>query len=145
MNDFMKGADHDELRPVFVYGTLMSTRLLVGLLTGDERDTNIIEGIRESATLHGYSRRAVRGADYPAVVKTDPKDKVDGFLVHPRTLEDLKMLDHFENESYCRELVEVINYINQKTIAYVYVWCDNIEDLADSDWSLEEFEARWFR
>jgi gamma-glutamylcyclotransferase (GGCT)/AIG2-like uncharacterized protein YtfP len=143
--DFMKDTNHDELRPVFVYGTLMSTRLLAGLLTGDERETGIVESMRESATLHGYSRRGVLGSDYPAVVETDPMDRVNGFMIHPRTLEDLKMLDDFENESYFRELVEVIDSVNQKTMAYVYVWCDDIDDLADSDWSLEEFEARWFR
>jgi Gamma-glutamyl cyclotransferase, AIG2-like len=84
----------------------------------------------------------VLGADHPAVMKTNPMHNVHGFLVHPRTLEDLKMLEDFENEFYCRELVEVINSVNHKTPAYVYVWCDDIEDLADSDWSLDEFEAR---
>ena len=39
---------HPVLHPVFLYGTLMSSRLLAGLLTGDERHWNIVEKRRKN-------------------------------------------------------------------------------------------------
>ena len=134
---------HPVLHPVFLYGTLMSSRLLAGLLTGDERHWNTVEKRRKKATLHGYSRHAVLDADYPAVVKAGSADSVEGFLYYPRKWDDIGLLDHFESNSYYRAEVEVVDSESHATTAYIYVWCDELEDLAEEDWSFEEFEAKW--
>lgn len=133
------------LRPVFLYGTLMSSRVLAGLLTGDERNFKTVEGMREKATLPCYSRHAVIDADYPAVVKGTAADFVNGFLFHPENLHHLQLLDSFESDSYSREEVKVIDSRDEEVEAYTYVWCDEMESLDDVDWSLEEFEKKWFR
>lgn len=52
---------------VFLYGTLMACSLLAWLVTGDATQKDAIEGRRVKAVLHGYIRRALRGADYPAL------------------------------------------------------------------------------
>ena len=134
---------HPVLHPVFLYGTLMSSRLLAGLLTGDEKHWNIVEKRRKKATLHGYSRHAVLDADYPAVVKAGSADSVEGFLYYPRKWDDIGLLDHFESNSYYRDEVEVVDSESHTTTAYIYVWCDELEDLAKEDWSFEEFENKW--
>ena len=133
------------LVPVFLYGTLMSSQLLAGLLTGDERNVGVVEKRRERAVLHGYSRHAILEAEYPAVIKGTSEDSVDGFLYFPRSLEDIRKLDDHEDESYCRETAEVVASKGQVVEAYVYVWCDELDELAKEDWDFEEFEAKWLR
>jgi len=42
-----------------------------------------------------------------------------------------------------RDEVEVVDSESHTTTAYIYVWCDELEDLAEEDWSFEEFENKW--
>jgi gamma-glutamylcyclotransferase (GGCT)/AIG2-like uncharacterized protein YtfP len=132
-----------EIRPVFLYGTLMSNKLLSGLLTGEERHVNLIEKRRCPATICGYSRHAIVDADYPALVKSRSIDRVDGYLFYPRSMDDIKRLDDFESDSYCRDKVEVVDSDGRTIEAYAYVWCDGLEDLEEADWKFEEFERKY--
>jgi gamma-glutamylcyclotransferase (GGCT)/AIG2-like uncharacterized protein YtfP len=134
-----------QLLPLFIYGTLMSSTLLAGLLTGDERQTEKIEKRKKRATLQGYSRHRVLCADFPALIPGDPSDRVDGYLFYPESLEEMRLLHDFECDSYYREEVEVVGSEGQAILAYVYLWCDNLEDLEEEDWDFEEFEAKWVK
>ena len=105
----------------------------------------MVEKRRERAVLHGYSRHAILEAEYPAVIKGTSEDRVEGFLYFPRSLEDIRKIDDNEDESYCRETAEVVDSKGQVVEAYVYVWCDELDELAKEDWDFEEFEAKWLR
>lgn len=133
------------LRPIFLYGTLMSSRLLAEVLTGDEKKTMTVERRRMPVTLQGYSRHAVVDANFPAIIKGKSTDKVEGFLYFHRSIYDEKRFNDFASDSYRREEVEVVDR-NKKIIeSYAYVWCDDLNDLKESDWSFDEFESNWFR
>lgn len=133
------------LRPIFLYGTLMFSRLLAEVLTGDEKQTMTVERRRMPVTLHGYSRHAIVDANFPAIIKGKSADRVEGFLYFHRSINDEKKLDDFESDSYRREEVEVVDRNNKVIESYTYVWCDDLDDLEASDWSFDEFESKWFR
>ena len=133
------------LPPIFLYGTLMSQRILAEALTGDEKQTTMVEERRIPVTLHGYSRHAVVDADFPALVKGTPTDRVEGFLFFPRSIRDVKRLDDFECDSYRREEVEVIDANNVVIKSYTYLWCDELDDLEAWDWNFDECESKWLR
>jgi gamma-glutamylcyclotransferase (GGCT)/AIG2-like uncharacterized protein YtfP len=127
--------DDDELaeessfpRPVFLYGTLMSSHILADLLMGDERQATTIEQRRKPAVLHGYRRYAVVGtADFPSIIKGEETDRVRGFLFYPMIYE-AKKIANFESDSNCPEAVEV-DLGGSIVKAYAYVWHDDREDL----------------
>jgi gamma-glutamylcyclotransferase (GGCT)/AIG2-like uncharacterized protein YtfP len=133
------------LLPVFIYGTLMSSQLLAGAITGDERQVDIVEERRKRATLHGYSRHAIVNTEYPAVIKGKPEDRVEGYLYFPRNLDDIRKLDNCEDESYVRDTAEVIDSDGQIFQACLFVWCDELDELLDHDWNFEGFESRWVK
>jgi len=128
------------MRPIFLYGTLMSAKLLAELLTGDRKNEDWVKMRRKPAILFGYTRRAVVDADYPGVVQGSKEDRVKGYLFYPRHQQDLQKIADFENESYTREVVEVVVNELTATMAYTYLWCDDIDDLCAEDWDFEEFE-----
>jgi len=134
-----------QLLPFFLYGSLMSSTLLAGLITGDERKAKLIAKRMKPATLPGYSRHLVRDADFPAVIPGAPTGKVNGYLFQPDSMKEVELLDDFECESYYREEVEVVKEDGGVVLAYVYLWCDELEDLAEEDWNFEQFEAKWSR
>jgi hypothetical protein len=121
----------------------MLPSLLAGLLTGDNRNVTMVEERRKPATLHGYSRRPVLGAQHPAVIKGQETDRVEGYLFYPRSLDDQRRLDSFECDSYYRAVVSVVGCDGQSFQADVYAWCDDLEELGDGEWSFEEFERKW--
>src|ERR1700733_5641811 len=94
-----------------------------------------------SSSLHGYSRRAVLNAYYPAIIKGDENDKVEGFIFYPRNDDDRRHMDDFEGDLYRKDKVTVITTNGVEVEAYVYVWNKGLEDLAETDWSYEEFET----
>jgi hypothetical protein len=121
----------------------MLPSLLAGLLTGDNRKVKMVEERRKPATLHGYSRRPVLGAQHPAVIKGRETDRVEGYVFYPRGLDDQRRLDSFECDSYYRAVASVVDSCGRRFQANVYVWCDDLGDLGDGEWSFEEFEQKW--
>jgi gamma-glutamylcyclotransferase (GGCT)/AIG2-like uncharacterized protein YtfP len=115
------------------------------MLTADERQAEMVEKRMKPATLQGYSRHAIVDADFPALIKGEKTDKVEGYLFYPRNWEDVIKLDDCEGESFSRERVKVADSDGHMTEADVYLWCDDLEDLEESDWSFEIFESQWLR
>src|SRR5271169_6439507 len=98
-----------EIRPqrLFLYGTLMASPFLAWLITGDSTQWKLVEERRVRGVLHGYSRRAVLDAYYPAIIKGDENDKVEGFIFYPRNADECRYMDEFEGDLYRKERVTV--------------------------------------
>ncbi|CAG8467143.1 11268_t:CDS:2 [Diversispora eburnea] len=113
----------------FFYGTLMSRKIL----------------------LHGYKRRKVHGAPYPAIIKDENSD-THGIVVKGLTPEDMLRLDFFEGDQYAKIEVQVFftnneDYKDNKDYKYenailaqTYVWIDSVELLEDKEWDHKDFE-----
>lgn len=130
------------LRPLFLYGTLRALPLLAWALTGDPSKEDQIASIGEPATLTGFARFAVVGADYPALVRHDPSSVVDGLLLRPQTQSQRRKLDDFEGESYTLTQVTVIvekNGLQERVDADVYLWNGDAE-VSHLPWDLEVFK-----
>ena len=129
--------------PFFVYGTLMSMPILAKLITGDERNVQLVLSRVEKALVFGYSRRAVRDEVYPAAIKGKPGDFIPGLLYKPGSWNDIRRLTRFENTSFRVETVDVMNSRKQRVKAFIWMWGDSMKDLEELDWSLRDFESQW--
>ncbi|MGB0713955.1 MAG: gamma-glutamylcyclotransferase family protein [Gammaproteobacteria bacterium] len=119
-------------RSLFVYGTLMSPRIVAGVLGHPA-------GPGERARLAGFRRYAVAGEVYPAVV-AEAGGEVHGLLLSPVTPADLRRLDAFEGAMYTREMawVETGNGGGQR--AWVYVFADHARRrLSRRPWDFDQF------
>lgn len=84
-------------------------------------------------------------AEYPAGIKGRSENHVEVFLYLPRNLDDIRKLDDCEDEPYFRDTAEVIVSDGQVFQAYLYVWCNESEELSDRDWDFEELESKWVK
>jgi Gamma-glutamyl cyclotransferase, AIG2-like len=78
----------------FFYGTLMDPDLLSGVLGRRIAPSALI-----SALLRGYRRSAVRGANYPVVVR-DEGAWVEGMVLSGVTIAERDHLVRYEGENY---------------------------------------------
>lgn len=78
----------------------MVSPLLAWLIAGTSSQSKLVEERRVKGYLEGYVRRAVLGADFPAIIKGDEDDKVNGFIFYPRNGDDLRRIDVFEGDLY---------------------------------------------
>jgi gamma-glutamylcyclotransferase (GGCT)/AIG2-like uncharacterized protein YtfP len=119
------------MNDLFAYGTLMCDDIL--------RD---VAGCRLSAvagTLRGYSRRAVRGEPYPALVP-DPEGRVAGVVYRDVPDAAWRRLDRFEGEMYVGQTVEVDLAEGGTLLAQTYVVRPEFRHrLAPSDWDFADF------
>ncbi len=89
--------------------------------------------------LKGYSRRAVRGEQYPAIFP-DREGRVVGvvYLNVPDSAWD--RLDRFEGDMYAREIVPIEVYEGETLSASAYVVRPQFIHLLDgSEWDFNEF------
>jgi len=122
---------------LFCYGTLMEPRIMQ-LVTGKEFTL-------QKASLSGYSRYVVKGADYPGVVQ-DPAGEVQGMLCLGVTASHLKKLDRFEGDMFRRQLVRVKGPYNRTVNAWCYVVPRRAAmRLSKNEWSLEEYREKFLR
>lgn len=124
-----------EMRPLFVYGTLLFPeilRLLLGRLPGSSE-----------AVLPGYHRFSIHdGADirpYPAVFP-QPASEVQGLLLHGLSPAEHAVLDAYEEEDYMKTAVSVLQD-DQRIEASVYVWRADKRGQLRGTWSPEAFRA----
>lgn len=130
--------------PFFLYGTMQSWEVLTKCLFGDYNNfDNAEDRVVRHLTLHGYERRAVKNEIYPAAIKGKPEDKIHGFLCCPRTPQEVSRLKQSANGSFKLDSVEVVTDRGIKIPAFAWVWCDDLEDLEDHDWSFEEFQTQY--
>jgi hypothetical protein len=69
-----------EIRSHLLHGTMYGP-LLVGLLTGDERQAPSEEKYMKRATVYGYSRRSL-DADFPPLLDASLKKTTEGSECH---------------------------------------------------------------
>mmetsp|Transcript_269 Transcript_269/g.734 ORF Transcript_269/g.734 Transcript_269/m.734 type:complete len:151 (+) Transcript_269:126-578(+) len=118
---------------VFVYGSLMSERVLWCLL---ERKIAM-----RPARLVGYSRKSIRGRVYPAIVPQEG-GTVEGMLLALRDEKEVTLLDEFEADEYIKQTVEVDDLDNNTNVfTQAYIWSESLHDMLDDQaWSYSQFE-----
>jgi gamma-glutamylcyclotransferase (GGCT)/AIG2-like uncharacterized protein YtfP len=117
---------------LFAYGTLMCDHIM-----------REVSGCRllhaQPGTLKGYSRRCVKGEQYPAIV-ADEERCVEGVVY--RNLPDVAWarLDRFEGEMYACQRVQIVLAGDAILVAAAYVLQPQFLDrLGRSDWDYDEF------
>ena len=110
------------------------------------------------AVLHGFCRRRVRSADYPAIVPSQGAS-VRGSYVSGLTDADMWRLDMFEGDEYTRQKVKVSlldwvgdangkgNVEGEEREVETYIWIASKERLEEDEWDFAEFKRekmhRW--
>ena len=116
---------------LFAYGTLMCRDIM-----------HNVSGCRltaEPGTLRGYSRRAVRGERYPALIP-DEEGCVNGVVYRNLPHSAWPRLDRFEGEMYARRSVEIALNNGAMLTADTYVARQKFLDrLESSEWDFEDF------
>ena len=72
-----------------------------------------------------YERFALKNETYPVLVKTavESRDPIDGLVFHDLSVDELGILDEFEGQEYCRELVDVVTTSSKKKErAWTYIF-----------------------
>lgn len=140
----------DSSTPVFVYGSLMSPKILYGIIGSPPNLTpTLLKAQMAPATLHSHKRYSVQGADFPAVVETGvDTDSVRGFLVTGLTEAQKGRIDSFEGYLYTSKRVKVVLEGGGSCWAGVYVWAGEVKDLGVKEWTFEAFKmtrmySRW--
>lgn len=115
----------------FTYGSLMSEEIM-----------SAVAGVRAahcSATLDGYRRHPVLGAEYPGMVAR-AGHQVRGVLYLDLPPAAWPRLDRFEGEEYERRIVEVALADGTVTRAWTYVFRNELAArLGAGDWDVERF------
>jgi len=83
---------------VFVYGSLMFKSVWQYVVRGAYQST--------AASVYGFTRYAVKDEAFPAVLKTQPNDQLNGLLYFDVSASDLKKLDDYEGELYLRQTIK---------------------------------------
>lgn len=139
--------------PYFVYGSLMSSRILFSIICGPEIPATLTPRSLKAnqmtrATLHKHKRHVVAWADFPAVVKTDkPEDFVEGYLVSGLTQLQEARIERFESGLYRDEGVDIVmgwgNPDGEMKEARVYIWDGAQAELinpAVREWTFKGFK-----
>jgi hypothetical protein len=156
--------DDEDLTTAFFYGTLISPAVLRRVLFGPEHASASSTTARalpaaRDALLRGFSRRRVRGADYPGMVPCAGAE-VRGVLVAGLTPGDVYRLDVFEGHEYARRAVDVLvlrpppategagatpSDAPETVRALTYVWTADAAALEEREWDFDEFrrEKLW--
>lgn len=116
---------------VFVYGSLLFPEIADGLC-GQKLKS-------EDATLSGFSRFALKGADYPAMIPEN-NSTIKGKVLLNLDQDAFYLLTFYEGDEY--EIAPVKVETSSGIInAIVFVWIGGNELLEDFDWDKEHFEA----
>mgnify|MGYP006188597783 FL=1 len=115
----------------FTYGSLMSEDIM-SAVTG-------VSAAHCSATLDGYCRHPVLGAEYPGMVAR-AGHQVRGVLYLDLPPAAWPRLDRFEGEEYERRIVEVALLDGTTTNAWTYVFRNAFAArLGEGDWDFARF------
>lgn len=89
--------------------------------------------------LKGYSRRSVKGAQYPAILP-DRRGSIEGVAYLNVPDSAWERLDRFEGDMYVRELVRIEVHGGDSLTAATYVVRPQfINQLDGSEWDFDEF------
>lgn len=123
---------------LFCYGTLQDPAVF-RRVTGKHADYQV-------ATLDGFVRYRVAGADYPGVIKAAIEGVViEGLLASRLGNRELKLLDSFEGELYERVMVRVNNGVRIQD-AWLYVIKSRYKNrLTEEAWDFERYRERFIK
>lgn len=116
---------------VFVYGSLLFPEIADGLCGQKLKSKN--------ATLSGYARFALKGADYPAIIKKD-NSTMEGKVLLNLDENAIYLLTFYESDEYAIATVKVETGSGIAN-AITFVWIGGNEFLEDFDWDKEQFES----
>lgn len=118
---------------LFTYGSLMYRHVWERVVAGTYRMC--------SGVVHGYVRRRIVGATYPALVRAAPTDTVAGMVYLNLSARDLLVVDAFEEEGTAYIRIEVpVTLENGGTLhAWTYLY-RHLADVDHTAWNPEEFE-----
>ena len=137
--DSSKPQSEQTPRPIFVYGSLLNDQVFARVLQG-AKPKRIDQSI-----LKGFKKYQVRGAPYPAAIKSLESSEIVGGLLYLSDFQQLTKLDAFESDLYRRETVDVL-VAQDKGICLiesdVYIWNQDISRLEERDWSYEKFISK---
>lgn len=118
---------------LFVYGTLMVPEVMRAVCGHT--------GPGEAGLLVDYRRRQVLGEVYPAITACKG-ESVEGLVYRNLGSVQMKALDLFEGELYCRALVDVRTRRSEAAI-WTYVLAPEYRHvLSDEPWSLAMFRTQ---
>ena len=116
---------------LFAYGTRMCDDIM--------REASGCRLSHVPGTLKGYTRRAVKGEQYPALVP-DAGGQVEGVVYRDVPDAAWDRLDRFEGEMYVRQGVRIELQEGGTLLAGVYVaQPEFLDHLDESDWDLADF------
>ena len=141
---------------IFVYGTLLSPRVVEVLLGRQHHDPS---SQQQRAMVQGFQRHAVKDVFYPAMIPSNNRNGqydtvVEGCLLSDLSPQDRTLLDWFEGDEYEATPVEATLLNNHqgeekeepRTIkTECYIWkpqfYNQLIPLSQKVWSFEEFQA----
>ncbi|KAK4461794.1 hypothetical protein QBC42DRAFT_177730 [Cladorrhinum samala] len=141
-------------RPLFIYGTLLSPRLLSVVLTGTSANAQLVLPLLAPASVEGFARRALNHKDYPAAVPS-AGSRMHGYLLSPLTRSQRKKLDNFEGETYeptsvtvhtvqgnsnSNTAADVTLLLPRPVQADIYIWRGDPDQVSQLPWDFELFE-----
>ena len=127
-------------RTLFVYGTLTAPEVMKALV-------GRLPPFR-SARLDGFTRHPVVGFVFPGIIpvkdETATPRPVQGLLYTDLTVDELEILDWFEDVEYTRSVVQVKDdETNELCDTQVYVWINPLEELdLTQDWDYDQFRTQ---
>jgi len=119
-------------RNVFAYGSLMFERVWRHVVRANYQ--------AKPAFVLGFTRFAVRGEDYPALVATARGDRVDGTVYLGVSAADIDKLDRFETADYVRLTLPVFLADGSYLLAETYLATPALP-LTGETWDAERFAA----
>ncbi|XP_026404879.1 AIG2-like protein D [Papaver somniferum] len=123
---------HQNLRSVFVYGSLLADDVVKALLNRVPQNS--------AAILDNFKRFSIKGRVYPAIRPVE-NTKVTGRVLLDITDSELDILDIFEDEEYERSTVDVsLIDTSKKVRSYTYVWVNKNDPNLYGEWNFEEWE-----
>jgi Gamma-glutamyl cyclotransferase, AIG2-like len=147
---------------IFIYGTLLAPEVLHTLL---QSNPTAAVTTKYAARLWGHSRYAVRSQVFPGLIPaasippikktemTPDSPFVDGLIVTGLSDREVKILDWFEGDEYCRtdckcELIEEHSNDRAREKQFmdtqVYIWSNPVADLdLATPWDYDKFRSQY--
>jgi len=121
-----------EMKQFFTYGTLMFKEVWSLVVRGDYQS--------QPATLSGFVRKSVKGAEYPVIYPAPGESSLQGIVYFDVTATDIVLLDAFEGDYYDRQQQQVALPDRRIIEAEVYVLQDHYHHIATAnDWDPDDF------
>ena len=116
---------------IFVYWTLMIEDIVFAL-TEKKFET-------KGFVLKNYKRFSLKNRNYPAMIYKKWAE-IKWKILYNIDEKSLKILDYFEWDEYKKEILEI-----DWERFLIYLWDDNLGDLIDKDWDVENFKKLYLK